>query len=83
MDYNSLLLRLGLDPSNFVNKVNEPIKTKAGFIYEVEQNCNDRTCPKCPSNNSYVHTFRVSEINCSESNQITDILRVKKVRFEC
>ena len=83
MDYNSLLLRLGLDPSNFVNKVNEPIKTKAGFIYEVEQKCNDRTCPKCHSNNSYVQTFRVSEINCSESNQITDILRVKKVRLKC
>ena len=37
MDYNSLLLRLGLDPSNFVNRVNEPIKTEHGFIYEVDQ----------------------------------------------
>lgn len=37
MDYNSMLLRLGLDPKNFVNRVNEPIKTDKGFIYEVEQ----------------------------------------------
>ncbi|MGE4342333.1 MAG: hypothetical protein AB7E23_04485 [Bacilli bacterium] len=37
MDYNSMLLRLGLNPSNFVNRVNEPIKTDTGFIYEVEQ----------------------------------------------
>ena len=36
MDYNSLLLRLGLNPSNFVNRVNEPIKTEQGFIYEVD-----------------------------------------------
>ena len=83
MDYNSLLMRLGLDPSNFVNRANEPIKTASGFIYEVEQKNDSRTCPSCHSNDVYVHSFRISEINCSETNQITDILRVKKVRFKC
>lgn len=38
MDFNTLLLRLGLDPTNFVNRLNEPIKTSTGFIYEVDQN---------------------------------------------
>jgi hypothetical protein len=54
MDYNSMLLRLGLDPSNFVNRVNEPIKTDTGFIYEVEQKKDKLPCPFCPSNNVYV-----------------------------
>lgn len=45
MDYNSLLMRLGLDPSNFGNGANEPIKTESGFIYEVEQKSDSRTCP--------------------------------------
>ena len=31
MDYNSMLLRLGLDPSNFVNRVNEPIENRIRF----------------------------------------------------
>ena len=44
MDYNSMLLRLGLDPSNFVNRVNEPIKTDTGFIYEVEQKKDKLPC---------------------------------------
>ena len=83
MDYNALLLRLGLDPSNFVNRVNEPIKTDTGFIYEVDQKCDSRTCPVCHSNDAYIHSFRILEINCSETNQITDILRVKKIRSKC
>jgi len=83
MDFNSLLLRLGLNPSNFMNRINEPIRTEGGFIYEVEQKSDDRTCPYCHSQNAYVNSFRFSEINCSETNQITDVLRVKKVRFKC
>lgn len=83
MDYNSLLLRLGLDSNDFINKINEPIRTNHGFIYEVEQKSDNRMCPNCHGMNSYIHSFRISEINCSETNQITDILRVKKVRLKC
>lgn len=83
MDYNSLLLRLGLNPSNFVNRVNEPIKTEKGFIYEVDQIKNKPPCPICKSGNVYVKGYFTSEINCSETNQITDTLRVKKIRFKC
>jgi len=83
MDYNTLLLRLGLDPINFVNKLNEPIQTATGFIYEVEQVVKDRTCPNCQGINSYINSYRVIEINCSESHLITDTLRVKKVRLKC
>lgn len=83
MDYNSMLLRLGFDPSNFINKVNEPIKTERGFIYEVEQNKDKPPCPFCSSNNVYVKGYFIAEFNCSETIHITDILRVKKIRFKC
>lgn len=83
MDFNSLLLRLGLDPNNFINRQNEPIRTGHGFIYEVEQISDNRMCPNCCSKNAYIHSFRTAEINCSDNNQITDILRVKKVRLKC
>ena len=81
MDYNSLLLRLGLDPSNFVNRVNEPIKTEHGFIYEVDQIKDKVPCKKCSSPEVYIKGYFTAEINCSETNHINDVLRVKKVRF--
>ena len=83
MDYNSLLLRLGLDPSNFINRVNQPIRTNMVILMRLTQKNDSRTCPVCHSNDAYIHSFRISEINCSETNHITDTLRVKKVRFKC
>lgn len=71
MDYYSLPLMLGLNPSNFVNKVNEPIRTERGFIYKIEQKSEFRFRPHCRSKDAYVHSYR-----------ITDTLRVKKVRFK-
>ena len=32
MDFNTLLYRLGIDPSSFINRENEPIKTESGFM---------------------------------------------------
>jgi transposase len=83
MDYNSMLLRLGLEPSNFINKVDEPIETERGFIYEVEQNKDKPPCPFCSSNNVDVKGYFIAEFNCSETIHITDTLRVKKIRFKC
>ena len=37
MNFNTFLLRLGLDPDNFKNIPSDPIKTDKGFIYEIEQ----------------------------------------------
>jgi transposase len=83
MDYNTMLLRLGLDPNNFVNKLNEPIKTSSGYIYEVDQIVKSRVCPHCHSQNVYIKDYVTIEINCSQSQLITDTLRVKKVRLKC
>ena len=41
MDFNTLLLRLGISPDNFINKDNEPIPTSNGFIYDLEQSKDD------------------------------------------
>ena len=37
MNFNTLLLRLGIDEDSFENKAIEPIKVEEGFIYEVYQ----------------------------------------------
>ena len=47
MNFNTILYRLGMDPSNFINEYNEPIKTPDGFIYEVRQRTDVRVCPYC------------------------------------
>lgn len=83
MDYNTLLIRLGLDSTNFINKLNEPIRTEKGFIYEVEQRKDKPPCPFCHNDSVYIKGYFIAEINCSETDQILDVLRVKKVRFKC
>ena len=36
MDFNTLLLRLGIRSDNFTNKYNEPIPIENGFLYDVD-----------------------------------------------
>lgn len=83
MDFNTILLRLGVDPSNFSNRLNEPIKTKDGYIYDVIQNEDFRQCLYCNSKNVIIHGYFYTEINCSETDHIKDILRIKRIRFKC
>ena len=83
MDFNTLLLRLGISPDNFVNKDNEPIPTNNGYIYDVEQSKEERKCPYCHSNHTKITGYYYTETNCSESQNIQDILRIKRVRFLC
>ena len=83
MNFNTILYRLGLDPNDFINEERDPIKTDNGFIYEVRQRTDIRICPKCGSVNAYINDHDVVEINCSETDQIKDILRIIKTRFKC
>ena len=83
MDFNTFLIRLGIDSESFVNKAFEPIRTNEGFIYEVEQRKDERTCPYCHSEHTIIKDHYFAEINCSETDQIKDILRIRKVRFKC
>lgn len=83
MDFNTFLLRLGLEPNNFTNKPIEPIRFEDGFVFETEQIIEERKCPHCSSSNVYINDYRYVEYRCTENQNITDILRVKKPRFKC
>ncbi len=83
MNYNVFLLRLGLDPSQFTNRMNEPIKTGNGWLYEVDQKSEGYKCPHCHNDKLYIHDYNTIEINCRESSFIEDVLRVRKVRLRC
>jgi transposase len=83
MNYNVFLLRLGLDPSQFTNRLNEPIKTEKGWLYEVDQKTDGYRCPYCRGDKLYIHDYNIIEINCRESSFIEDVLRVRKVRLRC
>jgi len=83
MDFNTFLIRLGIDSESFVNKICEPIKTPEGFIYEIQQRKDQRECPYCHGEHTEINGYYYIEINCSETDQIKDTLRIKKVRFKC
>ena len=83
MNFNTILFRFGLNPDNFINEDRDPIKTKDGFIYEVRQRTDIRVCPRCGSISAYINDHDIVEINCSETDQIKDTLRIIKTRFKC
>ena len=83
MNFNTFLMRLGIDPDNFENTPMDPLKTANGFIYEVTQRTDQRDCPFCHSQKTYINDYSFVEIGCSENNDIEDTLRIKKVRFKC
>lgn len=83
MDFNTLLIRLGIDPGNFVNKDSEPIKEGNTFIYPATQRTDVRECPNCHSSDAEVHSHQTVEIECSETDFARDVLRITKTRFLC
>lgn len=83
MNFNTLLFRFGLDPNNFINRLNDPIKTEHGFIYEVEQKHDAALCPFCHHNKLYIKGYYWTEKNCNSNDFIDDTLRIKRVRLKC
>ncbi|MCQ2794321.1 MAG: ISL3 family transposase [Bacilli bacterium] len=83
MDFNTILLRFGLDSSNFKNKLVEPIPFDGGFIYEVEQEINDRTCPICGNVQTHIQGHYFTKINSSSNNHIMDQLRIRRTELYC
>ncbi len=83
MDFNTLLLRLGISSKNFINRENEPIQIPNGFIYDVEQEKENRVCPYCHNQQTKIVGYYFTETKCSESENFTDLLRIKRVRFRC
>ena len=59
MNYNTFLIRYGIEPKCFKNKELFPIKTDTGFLYELEQETQIlRVCPECNSRKIYIKGYR-------------------------
>ena len=83
MDFNTFLFRFGLEPSNFKNKEVSVIETKDGFIYELEEQPQFISCKECGSVHVTIHDYNWVEIKSSQSNDMKEILRIKRVRYKC
>lgn len=83
MDFNTTLLRFGLDSSNFVNKPVNVIRTNNDFIYEVEEDYKKQICPKCNHQYMFVHGYKWMTIKLSTTLNVKEHLRVKRIRYMC
>ena len=83
MNFNTILYRFGLEPSNFENRIIEPISTESGFLYELFQADNDRTCPYCGNKENYKHNYFYTETSCCTNDQLKETLRIRKIRYKC
>ena len=83
MHFNTLLLRLGFKPDDFLDVPVDPIPFDGGFIFEAELKGTQRECPNCKSIKTHIHGYSYVEYNCSENDNIKDILRIKKPRYLC
>lgn len=83
MDFNIFLARFGLDSSNFINKVLEPIEFENGFIYEVEEQNKKRICPHCQHQFMRVHDRDIVTYKLNSTVGRTEILRVRRIRYKC
>lgn len=83
MDFNILFLRFGLDSSCFVNKEVTAIETSEGIIYEVNEAYKERICPFCNHFKLFVHDYNWVEIKLSSTIKLTEILRIKRIRYRC
>ena len=83
MDFNTTLLRFGLDSSNFVNKPIDVIETNDGLIYEVEEDYRQHICPHCNHPSLFIHDYNWIKIKLTTTIGFKEILRVKRIRYKC
>ena len=55
MNFNTILLRLGICPENFINNDRVAIPIDGGMLYEVDQQTTKRNCPHCKSNDEVIN----------------------------
>ena len=83
MDFNTTLLRFGLDSSNFVNKPINAIEILGGLIYEVEEEYKHHICPHCNNSITTIHDYSWIRIKLSTTIGFKEILRIKRIRYKC
>ena len=83
MDFNTTLLRFGLDSSNFVNKPIDVIETNDGLIYEVEEDYRQHICPHCNHPSFFIHDYNWIKIKLTTTIGFKEALRIKRIRYKC
>lgn len=83
MDFNTTILRFGLDSSNFVNKPISQVQFEGGIIYEVEEEYKPRTCPHCFKGVMHVHTHKYATFKLTTTIGLKEELRVRRIRYKC
>ena len=83
MDFNTILLRFGLDSSNFVNKPINVIATNDGQLYEVEEDYRQHICPHCNHQSLFIHDYSWIKTKLTTTIGFKEILRIKRIRYKC
>lgn len=83
MDFNTTLVKFGLESSNFTNKPLNIIKDGDNYFYEVEEAYKKSICPYCNHQYLYIHGYKWTEIKLNVSPNAKEILRIKRIRFKC
>ena len=83
MDFNTILMRFGLNPDDFENRYLEPIQVFNGSIYSVNQADKERKCPFCKSKDVIIKGYYHTETKCSQTDHYTDTLQIRRIRYKC
>lgn len=83
MDFNTILLRFGLDSDCFINKELSAIQTSEGMVYEVEEAYKERVCPFCNHFKLNIHDYSWIHIRLNSTINLSEILYIKRIRYKC
>ena len=83
MDFNTLLIRFGLDADNFINRPINIIDINNGQIYEIEEKYRSHICPKCNHPRLLIHDYSWTKIKLSTTIGFKETLRIRRIRYKC
>lgn len=83
MDFNTILVKFGLESSNFTNKLLEVTKNGDDYFYHVEEAYKKSICPYCNHQYLFVHGYRWVTIKLASDLKTKEILKIKRIRYKC
>lgn len=83
MDFNTILIKFGLESSNFTNKLLDVVQNGDDFFYVVEEAYKKSICPYCNHQYLFIHGYRWLEIKLNSGLKSREILKVKRIRYKC
>lgn len=75
MDFNTILVKFGLESSNFTNKLLEVTKNGDDYFYHVEEAYKKSICPYCNHQYLFVHGYRWVTIKLDSDLKTKEILK--------